>query len=432
MATLHLDHAADSKSLLGAYVCGDTPGEFRWQPGALAQAVTQGRWVLLEDVDAAPSEVITALVPLMEGRPLPVPGRGEALSPAPGFMLFGSVTTRPGVHRDLACPGLWTRVHVAPPPEGELGAILGGVLTHPGGQHLVQPLLSSLATTRALCGQASGSAPGGRAQVSLGGRELTLRDLIKWGHRMRSLHAAASLPLPDDSLAVPARELAVLEGADLLAGMVPPGPGRDSILAKLAEAWGVSADRALHYDSLHRPATSSADALLRIGRVSLQVHQAAPPPLASSGGYALTSHACRQLERLAAAVGCCEPVLLVGETGAGKTTAVQTLARAVGARLTVVNMSTQSDSADLLGGFKPQDPSALCLPLATRFTELFGQTFPKEANAEFAARVVRAPPTLPSSARGPASTMMQQTCGATAQGCRLLSRGGAQQKRRLY
>jgi midasin len=418
MVTLHLDHAADSKSLLGAYVCGDTPGEFRWQPGALAQAVVQGRWVLLEDVDAAPSEVVTALVPLMEGRPLPVPGRGEALTPAPGFMLFGSVTTRPGIHRALACPGLWTRVHVAPPPEGEVGAILAGVLTHPGGQHLVQPLLSSLAAARALCGQAGG-APGGRAAVSLGGRELTLRDLIKWGQRMRSLHAAASHPLPDDTLAVQARELAVLEGADLLAGMVPPGPGRDVILARLADAWGVSPDRALHYDSLHRPATSTADGQLRIGRVSLQVHRAAPPPLTSSGGYALTSHACRQLERLAAAVGCCEPVLLVGETGAGKTAAVQALARSVGARLTVVNMSTQSDSADLLGGFKPQDPSALCLPLATRFSELFGQTFPKEANAEFAARVVR----LPRSALGSRPHHVEQSCGATVPGCRLVSWG---------
>ena len=89
-----------------------------------------------------------------------------------------------------------------------------------------------------------------------------------------------------------------------------------------------------------------------------------------------------------------EPVLLVGETGCGKTAAVQALAAATGARLAVVNMSTQSDSADLLGGYKPRDAAALCLPLSAEFGALFADTFPREANAEFAARVVRprAPP----------------------------------------
>jgi midasin len=390
MVTLHLDHATDSKSLLGAYVCGDVPGEFRWQPGALAQAVSQGRWVLLEDVDAAPSEVMSALAPLMEGRPLPVPGRGEAITPAPGFALFGSVTHRPGL-RELACPGLWTRVHLAPPPQDEMADILSGLLVHPGGKQLVQPLLSSLTATRAMCGQ-SVSAVGGPI-VNLSGRDLTLRDAIKWGHRMCYLHAG-SMQSHDGALSVAARELAVLEGADVLAGMLPAGPARDAILCALADAWTVPRDRALHYDTLHRPSMASADGQLHVGRVTLALHNhsaSVPPP--SANGYALTSHACRQLERLAAAVGCCEPVLLVGETGAGKTAAIQALARSLGARLTVVNMSTQSDSADLLGGFKPQDPSALCLPLAAHFGDLFGQTFPKEANAEFAARVVR--PTTP-------------------------------------
>ena len=77
--TLHLDAQTDSKSLLGAYVCGAAPGEFKWQPGALTQAVTRGVWVLIEDVDLAPFEVLSALVPLLEKRRLYVPGRGESI-----------------------------------------------------------------------------------------------------------------------------------------------------------------------------------------------------------------------------------------------------------------------------------------------------------------------------------------------------------------
>ena len=61
--TLHLDAQTDSKSLLGSYVVGAAPGEFKWQPGALTQAVARGRWVVIEDVDLAPFEVLAALVP---------------------------------------------------------------------------------------------------------------------------------------------------------------------------------------------------------------------------------------------------------------------------------------------------------------------------------------------------------------------------------
>ena len=43
---IQLDDQMDSKTLLGTYVCTDTPGEFLWQPGALTQAVMQGRWVM--------------------------------------------------------------------------------------------------------------------------------------------------------------------------------------------------------------------------------------------------------------------------------------------------------------------------------------------------------------------------------------------------
>ena len=54
MVRLHLDDQMDSKSLVGAYVCTARPGEFVWQPGPLAQAVAGGRWVLVEDINAAP------------------------------------------------------------------------------------------------------------------------------------------------------------------------------------------------------------------------------------------------------------------------------------------------------------------------------------------------------------------------------------------
>lgn len=46
-----------------------------------------------------------------------------------------------------------------------------------------------------------------------------------------------------------------------------------------------------------------------------------------------------------------EPVLLVGETGIGKTAIIQLLADRIGANLRIVNLSQHSDSSDLIGGY---------------------------------------------------------------------------------
>lgn len=45
--------------LLGMYRCTDVPGKFVWQPGSLTQAVSKGYWILLEDIDHAPLDVVS-------------------------------------------------------------------------------------------------------------------------------------------------------------------------------------------------------------------------------------------------------------------------------------------------------------------------------------------------------------------------------------
>ena len=36
---IQIEDQMDAKSLLGSYVCTSTPGEFRWQPGPLADVL---------------------------------------------------------------------------------------------------------------------------------------------------------------------------------------------------------------------------------------------------------------------------------------------------------------------------------------------------------------------------------------------------------
>lgn len=172
--------------------------------------------------------------------------------------------------------------------------------------------------------------------------------------------------------------------------MVLPGVGRASLISAIARCWGVPVDTAAHFDSLHKPAVSCSGGFVTVGRVVLPRHPEASGHPGTSN-FALTGHASRNLERAAAAVAAGEPVLLVGETGTGKTALVQELARSVGAPFTAVNLSTQSDAADLLGGFRPLDARVLCAPLAAAFQGLFSATFAADSNAEFLSRVVRGP-----------------------------------------
>lgn len=92
MIKIHLGDQSDAKILLGTYICTDVPGEFHWVSGALTQAVTEGRWILIEDIDMASTEVLSVLIPLLEKRQLFIPGRGEVIDAAEGFQIFATQT----------------------------------------------------------------------------------------------------------------------------------------------------------------------------------------------------------------------------------------------------------------------------------------------------------------------------------------------------
>jgi hypothetical protein len=60
-----------------------------------------------------------------------------------------------------------------------------------------------------------------------------------------------------------------------------------------------------------------------------------------------------------------------------------------GCKLVAMNLSNQSDSGDLLGGYKPVQAAAALAPLAAEFAALMRDTWPQGRNEEFLARVAR-------------------------------------------
>lgn len=85
---IQLGDQIDSKVLLGQYRCTDLPGEFVWQAGILTQAVMNGYWLLLEDLDLCTQDVCMVFMNLLENGYLSVPGFRDCLQIAPGFQLF--------------------------------------------------------------------------------------------------------------------------------------------------------------------------------------------------------------------------------------------------------------------------------------------------------------------------------------------------------
>jgi midasin (ATPase involved in ribosome maturation) len=141
------------------------------------------------------------------------------------------------------------------------------------------------------------------------------------------------------------------------------------------------------------------EGLVRIGRATISTTPSAAKPTAIGQGeeqshqreqnFAMTKYSLRLLERVAVCVSRNEPVLLVGETGTGKTTSVQELADILGKRLTVQNLSLSTDVSDLLGGYRPVTMKQLFLPMYEIFVRLFNDTLSSSQNTEFLQIVAR-------------------------------------------
>jgi midasin len=71
-----LTDQTDAKLLLGTYVT-TAPGSFTWRAGILTTAVQEGKWIVIEDIDRAGNDILSVLLPLLEGRPLALSGRGD-------------------------------------------------------------------------------------------------------------------------------------------------------------------------------------------------------------------------------------------------------------------------------------------------------------------------------------------------------------------
>ena len=377
MVTLHLNEQTDAKMLIGMYATGSTPGSFTWRAGVLTTAVREGRWVFIEDFDRAPNEVISVILPLIERGELLIPSRGETIKAGPGFRLLASIRTSLNVSGHENPPTLhmlggrlWKRVPVQMPSQDEFREIIHA--THPILQQFIRGIINVYERVYALSQKPSFAS---KSRTSLG-RPVSPRDLLKWCRRLDSILVSAGSKTGKESISEATAYEMFLEAIDCFASSLQTDEARRSVISCIAEEMHIDPQRVDHFLTSHTPRYEENDRDLTVGRVRLAKQGASRVAKhgKKSRPFANTTHAKRLLEQVGVAVKMAEPVLLVGETGIGKTTVIQQLADSLGYKLTAVNLSQQSEVGDLLGGFKPVNIRSLAVPLKDEFEELFAAT----------------------------------------------------------
>ncbi|KAL9235481.1 hypothetical protein vseg_010237 [Gypsophila vaccaria] len=375
--SIHMDEHIDGKTLIGSYVCSEQPGEFRWQPGPLTQAVKAGFWVVFENIDQAASDVQSILLPLLEGNTSFMTGYGEAIKVAGSFRLFSTISTSKVdinhcTEGRSSLSSLWRRVMVKPAATTDLLNIVSA--WYPDLEPVADKLIE---TFERLNGALDSTMPSNINSSS----KFSLRDLLKWCKRI----AGSGMSFSADRLSVDTHSCIYKEAVDVFAAYSPSPEKRLNIVRDIAKMLQVPLTRAETLYCLDRPVLQDFRGVVQIGRVTLQRNEDAVSH--EKKPFVEIRSSFHVLERIACAVKWNEPVLLVGETGTGKTTLVQNLAARLGRKLSVLNLSQQSDVTDLLGGFKPMDPQHICIPLYKEFENLFSLTFSVKDNEHVLSRL---------------------------------------------
>jgi midasin len=381
MVTLHLNEQSDAKLLIGMYTTGAKPGTFSWRAGVLTTAVREGRWIFIEDLDRAPNEVISTLLPLIERGELLIPSRGETIRAARGFRIIATMRSSLNPRGQEIIPRqnmighrFWKSITVQMPQLEEFRQVIHA--KYPALQKHLSSIMEVYARLLGLYSDPKFSSENG---TSL--RAMTPRDLLKWCDRIAVLLGQST------SFSNAQKDDIFMEAFDCFAGSLRTEGARLKVMACVAEELHIDPQRRDHLlrhreVKLQIPSKTTGSGTIQIGRARLSKHKSSKKS-GSARPFSTNDYTLRLLEKVAVAVDRQEPLLLVGETGTGKTTCIQYLAEQLGRKLVAFNLSQQSESGDLLGGFKPVNVRSLVIPLKDEFDEIFDTTFSRKKNLRF-------------------------------------------------
>ncbi len=313
----------DVQEYIGSYV-PDPTGKLYFQEGALIEAVRNGYWVILDELNLAPTEVLEALNRLLDdNREIYIAETQTMLKAHPMFRVFATQNPTEGYggRKELseAFKNRFIIINVPEIPLTELATVVEkrcGVA--PSFARRMVGVMEELQLNR-------------RETDILSGKQsfITVRDLIKWATR----------PI------ITTEDIAY-EGYILLAERLRNAGEKEVVKKILEKHCKVKLDVKKYYNDY----CSKKEIVEKIAKFN-EALLLTP----SIGGLTKISWT-NSMKRLYAIADKCvknkEPVLLVGETGCGKTTVCQLISLFEGIPMYTISCHQNTEAADFIGGLR--------------------------------------------------------------------------------
>ncbi|KAG7192420.1 uncharacterized protein KQ657_001821 [Scheffersomyces spartinae] len=385
---IHLGEQTDAKLLLGTYTSGEKPGTFEWRSGVLTKAVAEGKWVLIEDIDKAPTEVLSVLLTLLEKRELTIPSRGEVIKAHNGFQLISTIRisndSKKNQLPDLIGLRLWNLVDVDLLTEPDIKRVLN--IKFPLLKNLINSFLNFYKEITQIYASLSFITLNRGAHP----RAISFRDMMKFCARCNTMLMNEGIVDSSALLEAQIYDNIFAEAVDCFGSFITEKTAMVPLINSIGSNLEIPTSRVNLFLTKHVPKFYNDAEALRIGRSKLSksatdktLHSKKKVTMMNDTSFALTNHSLKLMEQIGVATSMVEPVLLVGETGTGKTTVVQQVAKLLDKKITVINVSQQTETGDLLGGYKPVNTKTVAIPLQETFESLFLATFSKKKNERF-------------------------------------------------
>lgn len=312
--------STEVQEYLGHYVT-DEYGKLRFVDGILVNAVRNGSWVVLDELNLAPTDVLEALNRLLDDNcELFIPDTQETIRPHPDLRIFATQNPA-GIYGgrkmlSRAFRNRFLEITVDDIPTAEIVSILRLRYSMPESfaQKIVE-VMTNLQTRRQ------------NSQIFAGRHGfITPRDLFRWAERK------------------PATYQQLAEHGFLLLGERCRKPSERQIVKDVIES---VTKTELSEEELYKP--SHWDFVKKYYDLIEE---------GSIDEFKIVWT--ESMQRLFTIVGIClehcEPVLLVGETGSSKTTVCQLWAALLGVPLRIINCHQHTEAADFLGSLRPVPP----------------------------------------------------------------------------